>query len=139
MSSEITRYKMTGDLFAFMQKLSGHPRMIKRCLLTLRTWDVGALREEIARGLSVFKCGRLLKTFLQNEHTALNDRVLQNKRQEGGNNRSLERRKFSHMIVTTLRKTCETSKNISFFPISNNSRSLISPYLEIRDFKNIPY
>lgn len=46
---------------------------------------------------------------------------------EKTNSRSLERLKFSHMKVTTLCKTCETSKTIFFFfPISNNSGSLIS-------------
>lgn len=47
-SSEITEYKMIGDLF-FTQELSPRPGMIKRCLLTLRMQDVFTRREEIAQ------------------------------------------------------------------------------------------
>lgn len=47
-SSEITEYKMIGDLF-FTQELSPRPGMIKRCLLTLRMQDVFTQREEIVQ------------------------------------------------------------------------------------------
>lgn len=39
-------------------------------------------REEIAGWLAVFRCGQLLKMFLQREHVALSDGVLKDKQED---------------------------------------------------------